>query len=243
RERRANAEKELAQLRKKGRDIHPVQVQGRTIARTFWGKAWCSNLEAYSDYSNRLPRGRTYARNGSILDLQIVQGCINALVSGTRLYEVTIDIGTLPDERWKAIRAASAGQIDSLVELLQGQLSSGVMEVVTRARTGLFPSPQEIELRCSCPDWAVMCKHVAAVLYGVGNRLDHAPQLMFSLRGVDPAEMIEEAIDQGVTQRKQARGRGLGADDLSSVFGVDIDFGDDALASHAERSSDGAPQE
>jgi len=238
-ERRAKAERKLAQLRKKGRDIQPVRVKGRTIARSFWGKAWCKNLEAYSDYGNRLPRGRTYARNGSILDLQIVKGRIDALVSGSRLYEVSIRIDTLPDDRWSAIRQECAGQIDSLVELLQGQLSDGVMEVVTRARTGLFPSPREIHLNCSCPDWAMMCKHVAAVLYGVGNRLDHNPEMLFSLRGVDPSAMVEEAIERGVSQRRQARGRVLDLDDLSSVFGVDIDFSEDALALPKRRKKTG----
>ncbi len=223
-ERRAKAARKLAKLSKAGRDIKPIRVAGRAIANTFWGKAWCENLEAYSDYANRLPRGRTYTRNGSILDLQIAEGRIDALVSGSELYTVTLRITPLPAARWQTIRGECAGQIDSLVELLQGKLSSGVMEVVTRKGSGLFPGPKEIELNCSCPDWAVMCKHVAASLYGVGARLDHAPEMLFSLRGVDPTEMIEEAIDRGVTQRKQARGRVLEADDLASVFGVDIEF-------------------
>lgn len=240
-ERRAKVEKKLSQLRKKGQEIRPVRVDGRTIARTFWGKGWCKNLEDYSDYSNRLPRGRTYARNGSILDLQIVEGQIDALISGSRLYEVTIRIDTLPEERWSSIREECAGQIDSLVELLQGQLSDGVMEIVTRAEVGLFPSPREIHLSCSCPDWAVMCKHVAAVLYGVGNRLDHAPEMLFSLRGVDPGAMVEEAIERGVSQRGQARGRVLDVKDLSSVFGVDIDFSEQALVAPKRRQRSAKP--
>ncbi len=236
-ERRATAEKRVAKLRKEGRTVQPVSVQGRMIARSFWGKAWCTNLEAYSDYSNRLPRGRTYARNGSILDLQIVEGRIDALVSGSSIYDVSIGIDTLPEERWTAIREECAGQIDSLVDLLKGEVSDGVMSVVTRVRTGLFPSPDEIHLSCSCPDWAVMCKHVAAVLYGIGNRLDHAPELLFSLRGVDPSAMLEEAIDLGVAQRQPVSGRALDVEDLSAVFGVDIDFSDDALSSPKRRTS------
>lgn len=228
-ERRAEAAGKVAQLRKKGRDIKPVEIEGRMIARSFWGKAWCHNLEVYSDYANRLPRGRTYARNGSILDLQIAKGRIDALVSGSRLYEVTIEITPLADARWQTIRSECAGQIDSLVELLAGQLSSGVMEVVSRAGEGLFPTPREIQLGCSCPDWAVMCKHVAATLYGVGARLDHEPKTLFTLRDVDPAEMIEEAIGRGVSTRKEASGRVLETEDLASVFGVDIEFGDGAL--------------
>ena len=226
-ERRARGSKKIAKLRKSGRDIKPIEIEGRTIAKTFWGKAWCENLEAYSDYANRLPRGRTYARNGSILDLQIERGQIDALVNGTSLYKITLRISPLPDAQWAAIRKSCAGQIDSLVEMLRGELSNGVMEVVTRAGTGLFPSPKEIDLSCSCPDWAVMCKHVAATLYGVGARLDHEPEMLFSLRGVDPAEMVEEAIDHGMAQRRQGRGRVLAAGNLSSVFGVDIDFSDE----------------
>ena len=230
-ERRAKAEKKAAKLEKAGRTLRPVEIEGRgrAITTTFWGKAWCKNLEAYSDYANRLPRGRTYARNGSVIDLQIAKGQIDALVNGSDLYTITLKIDPLPEARWKAIRDECAGQIKSLVELLQGTLSQGVMEVVTRARTGLFPSPREIHLDCSCPDWAVMCKHVAAALYGVGARLDQEPEMLFLLRGVDPAEMIDEAIRRGVTQRKKARGRVLKSDDLSSVFGVDIDFSDAPL--------------
>lgn len=234
-ERRRKADRKRVQRRDPGRDIEPVEVQGRNIAQTFWGKAWCQNLETYSDYANRLPRGRTYARNGSILDLQIVEGRINALVSGSQLYDVIIQIETLSDERWSVIREDCAGQIDSLVELLQGRVSTGVMEVVTRAEDGLFPSPREIHLYCSCPDWATMCKHVAAVLYGVGNRLDHAPEMLFSLRGVDPNAMVVQAIELGVGSPRVARGRVLDVDDLSSVFGVDIDFGDQGPATRKKK--------
>ncbi|RME24731.1 MAG: hypothetical protein D6798_10500 [Deltaproteobacteria bacterium] len=151
-ERRAKAARLASQLRKQGRTLCPVEIEGRTIAKTFWGKAWCTNLESYSDYSNRLPRGRTYARNGSVIDLQVTEGRVTALVSGSDMYDVEIGIDTLPPDRWEALRAESAGQIDSLVELLQGRLSKGVMEVVTRRGSGLFPSPREIHLSCSCPD-------------------------------------------------------------------------------------------
>ena len=233
-ERRAKARRKVAKLQKAGRKIQPVEIAGRAITTTFWGKAWCANLEAYSDYANRLPRGRTYARNGSVVDLQIGPGRIDALVAGSSLYEVALRITPLPKARWKAVREACAGQIHSLVELLGGRISKGVMEIVSRPGQGLFPAPKEIKLGCSCPDWAVMCKHVAASLYGVGARLDHDPAMLFALRGVDPAEMIAEAVDRGVggpsdqrsngTSRRRGRAaRTLSADDLSSVFGVDID--------------------
>jgi len=223
-ERRRRAAKKIAKMKKAGQDVSPVEIEGRRIAANFWGQAWCKNLEAYSDFSNRLPRGRTYVRNGSVLDLQIEALRVRALVSGTDLYTADIKIKPLPAKRWKAIKARCAGQIDSLVELLQGSISKGVMEIVTRKGEGLFPSPSEITLGCSCPDWATMCKHVAATLYGVGARLDHAPELLFTLRGVDPAELVEAAIDRPSTAGKTRKGRVLESDDLSSVFGVDIDL-------------------
>jgi len=222
-ERRRKAAKKIAKMKKDGRDVAPVEIAGRKIATTFWGNAWCRNLEAYSDYANRLPRGRTYVRNGSVIDLRIEAGRVRAIVSGSRIYEVEIAIKPLPKKRWSAIKAQCAGRIDSLVELLRGTISKGVMEIVTRKGEGLFPSPPDISLNCSCPDWATMCKHVAATLYGVGARLDHEPALLFTLRGVDPTEMVEAVIDQSPTGHKPRTGRTLATDDLSSIFGVDID--------------------
>ena len=95
-QRRAQAAREVAKRVKKGQKIYPVRIEGRTIASTFWGKAWCTNLESYSDYANRLPRGRTYVRNGSVVHLKIDKGRIEALVSGSELYEIQIDIAALP---------------------------------------------------------------------------------------------------------------------------------------------------
>ncbi len=221
--RRRQAAQKITRMKKAGREVLPVEIAGRKIAATFWGDAWCRNLESYTDYSNRLPRGRTYVRNGSVIDLQIEVGRVRALVSGGEIYEVGIKIKPLAKQRWTGIKGKCTGQIDSLVELLQGSISKGVMEIVTRKGEGLFPSPREISLSCSCPDWATMCKHVAATLYGVGARLDHAPELLFTLRGVDPVEMVEAAVDQPSPGGKSRRGRVLESDELSSVFGIDID--------------------
>ncbi len=237
-ERRRRAAQKIAKMKRTGQDVSPVEIVGRKIVETFWGNAWCKNLEAYSDYSNRLPRGRTYVRNGSVLDLQIEARRVRALVSGTDLYTVDIKIKPLPEKRWEEIKGRCAGQIDSLVELLQGSISKGVMEIVTRKGEGLFPSPREIALNCSCPDWATMCKHVAASLYGVGARLDHEPELLFTLRGVDPTEMVEAAIDQPTVAGKTRKGRVLETDELSSIFGVDIDM--DGVSSE-EASTPTAP--
>jgi|GEM_PF-385873 len=222
-ERRRQAAKKVAKMQKAGRKVSPVEIAGRKIAATFWGDAWCTNLEAYSDYANRLPRGRTYVRNGSVIDLQIEAGRVRSLVGGSDIYEVDIKIKPLAKKRWVDIKGQCAGQIDSLVELLRGSISKGVMEIVTRKGEGLFPSPKEITLSCSCPDWATMCKHVAATLYGVGARLDHEPEMLFTLRGVDPTEMVEAAVDQPLTTGRPRKGRILASDDLSSVFGVDIE--------------------
>ena len=171
-QRRAKALRKMEKLRKQGRNIQPVEVEGRTIARSFWGKAWCEHLESFSDFENRLPRGRTYVRNGSVCHLAIEAGRIEAMVSGSELYKVTIKIKPLKPAVWKAIKKQCSGQIGSMLELLQGRLSDHVMSIVTDRKKGLLPLPGQIELGCNCPDWAVMCKHVSAVLYGIGNRLD-----------------------------------------------------------------------
>jgi uncharacterized Zn finger protein len=224
-ERRARAARELARLAKKhGLASSPVRLESRRIASTFWGKAWCDNLEAYSDFSNRLPRGRTYVRNGSVVDLQISRGKVTARVSGSELYRIEIKIKPLAANLWQAIQSECAGKIDSLIELLQGKLSSSVMQIVTRAERGLFPTPNEIELDCSCPDWADLCKHVAASLYGVGARLDHHPELLFLLRGVDPADLVSKA-SAAETIRQSARSEGAAAmseTEIADVFGIEL---------------------
>jgi uncharacterized Zn finger protein len=222
-ERRRKAARELEKRRKKGHDVSPVVVDGRTIAKTFWGKAWCENLEGYSDYANRLPRGRTYVRNGSVVDLKIAPGSIKAMVSGSSLYTVELKVAPLAKVRWKSIREDCAGAIDSLVELLQGRFSKGVMERICRQDSGLFPSPSEIKLSCSCPDWADMCKHVAAVLYGIGARFDRQPELLFRLREVDEKELIAQA-GKALPLAKQAPAadKVLSGENLSDIFGLDM---------------------
>ena len=222
-ERRRRAMREMEKRKKQGHAVSPVSIEGRTIAKTFWGKSWCENLERYSDFANRLPRGRTYVRNGSVVDLQIKPGVIEAYVSGSELYRVTMKIAPVVKEKWKAICKDCAGGIDSLVELLQGRLSKGVMERICRQNHGLFPAPAEIKLSCSCPDGAYMCKHVAAVLYGIGARFDLAPELLFRLRGVDEAELIVSA-GQAAPLEKQgpAAGKRLAGEDLSAIFGLDM---------------------
>jgi uncharacterized Zn finger protein len=201
-------------------------LDGRKIASTFWGKAWCDNLEAYSDYENRLPRGRTYVRNGSVVDLQIGKGKVTAQVSGSELYRIEIKIKPLAASLWKSIQAECAGKIDSLIELLQGKLSSAVMQIVTRRERGLFPTPKEIDLDCSCPDWADLCKHVAASLYGVGAKLDQNPSLLFLLRGVDPSDLISKASAAEAVRQTTATAGGAPAmseAEVADVFGIELE--------------------
>ena len=223
-ERRRRALREMGDLRKKGHPLSPVVVAGRAIVKTFWGKAWCDNLERYSDFQNRLPRGRTYVRNGSVIDLQVASGEIKALVSGSDIYRVTLKVTPVTKARWRSICTDCAGAIDSLVELLQGRFSRSVMERICQQKTGLFPSPNEIELSCSCPDWAQMCKHVAAVLYGVGARLDERPELLFRLHELDERELIAEAGNELPLSKKRPAATKLlnDSEDLSALFGLDM---------------------
>ena len=223
-QRRRKAERHAAGLEKKGHTLSPVIASRGAIARTFWGKSWCSNLEAYSDYSNRLPRGRTYCRNGSVIDLKISAGAVTAQVMGSNLYQIKMTISGVPKPQWHAIGRDCSGSIDSLVELLQGRLSQAVMERICRNGVGLFPSPKEIKFQCSCPDWAAMCKHVAAVFYGIGARLDAAPDLLFLLRNVDPKDLVARAEAGLPLSSKKApkSAKLLDASNLADVFGIEM---------------------
>jgi uncharacterized Zn finger protein len=223
--RRDKAAREMKRLQSAGGTVQPVHITGRSIASTFWGKAWCTHLEGYSDFENRLPRGRTYVRNGSVCHLEIRTGEIRAKVSGSEMYDVHIGITPLARPAWSRIKKQCTGRIASLLDLLSGHISDGVMEVVTDRKNGLFPSPREIDMSCSCPDWAVMCKHVAAVLYGVGARLDEKPDLLFLLRGVDHEELIAEKTEAAVEiALSKGTRRRLAEADLAEVFGVEMDL-------------------
>ena len=222
-ERRKQADRAIEELRKKGQAIAPVIIEGRKIATTFWGKAWCENLESYQDFASRLPRGRSYVRNRAVLDLQIAPREVTALVSGASIYKVKISIAQTPKASWQAICRDCAGGIDSLVELLRGRLAKGVMERICRQDQGLFPQPSEIKFTCSCPDYADMCKHVAAALYGVGARLDEKPDLLFRLRAVAEADLLahlDAAAPKSMTG--PAAAKILGDGDISALFGLEM---------------------
>lgn len=227
-ERIAYAQKYAMQWAKKsGTTVQPVSISGRVIAKKFWGKSWCEHMESLGDYANRLPRGRAYARNGSICHLAIEKGEIMAIVAGSSPYVVDIEIAPVDSKRWEKIKKQCSGKIGTLLELLQGKLSDEVMRVVTDRSSGLFPRPKEMQYSCSCPDSARMCKHIAAVFYGIGARLDEEPELLFALRGVDQRELIastaltEDLI--GGKGKKSTRRRTLSSDAMENVFGVEFD--------------------
>jgi len=226
-ERRRKAAAEMAKLAKKGQTVSPVRIEGRAIVTTVWGKAWCANMERYSDYSNRLPRGRTYVRNGSVVDLQITPGKVAARVAGSSMYRTTITVKPLAAAAWKGLCADCAGGIDSLVELLQGRFAAGVMQRLCRQADGLFPVLKEVQFDCSCPDGASMCKHVAAVLYGVGARFDHQPELLFTLRQVDASALLAKA-GAGLAAGEAASERTLKTDDVGALFDLEMDAGQPA---------------
>ncbi|MCC5849988.1 MAG: hypothetical protein JJU29_18025 [Verrucomicrobia bacterium] len=226
-QRRQLAQKKLQSLAKKGVKIEPLgELSHRLkIATSFWGRGWCDHLESFSDYSNRLPRGRTYVRNGSVVHLSIQPGVIEAFVQGSELYKQRIKIKPLPAKKWEALQARCRGKIGSLIELLQGKISGEIMEIVTDKNEGLFPNPDEIEFDCSCPDWASMCKHIAAVLYGVGARLDQNPELLFTLREVDHNDLISQTdgLQSLEPSKSSGRRRRIDAGSLGDVFGIELD--------------------
>jgi len=212
----------LAKKQKRARQ--PIEIEGRTIAKSFWGKAWCDHVESLSDYANRLPRGATYARNGSVVDLVITPGKVNAVVAGSDPYKITISIDKLNKKVWNDIKKDCSSAIDSLIDLLGGRLSDGVMQRLTDEKSGCFPSGRQIEMDCSCPDWSRCCKHIAAVMYAIGSRLDSEPQLLFLLRGVDQQELISQAVSKDNLGRELAAGSSdLANEDLDSIFGIELD--------------------
>ena len=231
--RRARVARVSDELRRNGVDVQPVHIEGRSIARSFWGRRWCHHLESCSDFENRLPRGRAYVRNGSVCHLDVHAGGVDAMVVGSDLYHVVVRIRKLGKAAWKAIRVECAGRVGSVLELLQGRLSDHVLRVVTDPDRGLFPKPGEITLTCDCPDWAVMCKHAAAVLYGVGSRLDERPELLFRLRDVD----AEDLVVGDMALPDASAGDDVLAGDLADIFGIDLDPADSGAAAARQRTT------
>ena len=228
-EKKAKAAKKLKQLKKKNHNIKPVVIEGSAIAKTWWGKSWNRNLERYADYSNRIGRGRSYVRHGAVLDLQIDSGKVESLVQGTRSkpYSVSIKIKAINKNIWQDIKAFCGGKLDSMQKLLDGKFPKTLGEIFMARGKGLFPSPEEIEFSCSCPDWAYMCKHVAATLYGIGARLDEDPGLFFKLRKVGMKDLVTGAVKDKthklLEKAKKKTKRVIAESDLADVFGIDME--------------------
>jgi hypothetical protein len=218
-QKRRKAAKLIETLRKKHPDIKPVCIEGRTLAKSFWGKAWCKQMDLMADHDNRLPRGRSYARNGAICHLDIRRGEVEAWISGTHMYTVRVRVKPLAPAHWERIQAACRGKIATMLDLLQGKLSKEVMAVVADPESGIFPKPDEIDYDCSCPDWAKLCKHAAAVFYGIGNRLDEEPELLFLLRHADPVELFSLDMDVPAADAEESA---LGGVDLGNLFGIEL---------------------
>ena len=210
---------------KKGKRLEPVVIQGRKIAKSWWGRAWCDNLERYADYESRLSRGKRYVKTGAVIDLSITKGRIQAKVQGSRKtpYKVEIRISPLSEERCQEILQTCGKRVETLEKLLAGDFPEELKELFTQ-RGGLFPSSREISFSCSCPDWALMCKHVAAVLYGIGARLDENPSLFFELRGIEMGRFIDVAIANRVERMLKNAGRTSGRTidegDIRGLFGI-----------------------
>ena len=213
---------------KKGKVLEPVVIRGRSIANSWWGQAWCANLERYADFESRLGRGKRYVKTGAVIDMKIGKGKIQAKVQGTRKtpYKVDIRISPLSEERCQEILGKCGQRVETLEKLLAGDFPVELQELFTE-RNGLFPSPREISFSCSCPDWALMCKHVAAVLYGIGARLDENPSLFFELRGIEVGRFIDVAIANRVELMLKNVGRQstriISDKAIRELFGVGLD--------------------
>lgn len=220
---KAKVQSEIVKRRKRGERFEALlpQTTGRKLCTTFWGQAWCRNLEAYQQYESRLPRGRSYFRQGNVYNLVIEKEKVSAVVAGSELYDTKVIIQPLKAARWHDIVEKCEGQVGSMFDLMAGKLGDGVMSVLSHAEDGLFPKPKEIRFDCSCPDHADMCKHVSAVLYAVGVLLDGQPELLFKLRGVDGEDLLAKAKDAAVTGMAESTGELDGAD-LSAIFGIEI---------------------
>ena len=221
----SRAKQGAARAKARGKELHPIVLSGRKIAKNWWGIAWCGNLERYADFASRIDRGKRYVRSGAVLDLDIQKGKILARVQGSRKipYKVEIRISPLSEERCQEIISRCSTRIDNLEALMQGRFPQEMQELFT-GRDGLFPAPREISFGCSCPDWALMCKHVAAALYGVGVRLDENPLLFFELRGLEVGRFLDVAVANKVEamleHAKNPSSRIMTDLDLTSVFGV-----------------------
>lgn len=165
------------------------------FGKTWWGNEWLRSLSSI-DYQNRIPRGAAYARQGAVLETNISNGRITARVRGTSTYKVEIIVPLFSESETDALIDGILAHPVVVSELLNRKLSPTVMKIAAEKKLSVFPSTwHDLEMRCSCPDWAVPCKHIAAVIYKVGQEIDNNPFLVFELHGVD---IIGELKKRGV---------------------------------------------
>ncbi|WP_129596215.1 SWIM zinc finger family protein [Anaerophilus nitritogenes] len=221
-----NAQKSIEKLRKKNPNISPVIINGNAIAKKWWGKAWNTNLESYADLKNRIGRGRSYVRHGAVLDLQIKTGQVEALVQGSssKPYSVLIQIDELDQGKWTRVIEICNHRIDTMETLIAGEFPKEFDELFKESKNGLFPSLKEIHFQCSCPDSAVVCKHIAAVLYGIGARLDNDPILFFKLRNIDFESLLKKSIEEKMKSMLQNADKNskrvIDEDEVFDLFGI-----------------------
>lgn len=207
----------------------PIIIEGRTISSSWWGKAWCDNIDIYADFDNRLPRGRNYVRSGCVVDLKIEYGVIRALVVGSRPqpYRVQINIKPFSDNEVKAFEEKCRNNFESVEDFINGRFPDSFKEYFISSSLNLFPKVKEMKFSCSCPDWAVLCKHVAAVLYGIGRKLDDDPMLLLRLRGIDTASFSEKIVNREAEKLALSSsislppGRAMDMEEASLLFSVD----------------------
>jgi len=220
---RESVEREIVRRRERGELFEPLVApkSSKKLVQTFWGRAWCRHLESYSDYEHRLPRGRSYLRQGNVYNLAIEAGLVTAVVAGAMIYEVQVRVAPLEAHDWEGLKETCAGRVASLLDLLEGRLDEGLMQAMCGSDAGLFPEPAGIRMSCNCPDWADMCKHIAAVLYGIGVKFDADPALFFRLRGVDPTELLASSAGEVLSAVPQIEPE-LDGVDLGALFGIDL---------------------
>ena len=196
----ASLKARAARATKTLKDAEPVipHPHTRKMCLTWWGQEWCNNLESYADYRSRLERGRRYVRSNTVVDLKIFANQVKAKVQGTDLYEVTVDFAKPKPADIEKIKKLTGNRIANVEMLLKGNFPDELKELFTQNKPGLFPTPEEIKFDCDCLDWADMCKHVAAVMYGIGIRIDADPLQFFKLRGIDIDEFLTQVVDDKV---------------------------------------------
>ncbi len=225
-EKRRRIGEKLERLRKTDPNIAPLTIEGNTLAKSWWGKAWGKNLESYADYKSRLSRGKNYVKQGAILDLKIEEGKVNSKISGSgsKIYDCEIHIERLSDERLKKILEHCQNKISTLDALLTGDFSEELLELFQDKSYGLFPSPDEISFRCDCPDVANICKHVAATLYAIGTKFDDDPMFFFELRQIESENLIQKSVEKKLENMLEHVGkktsRTMDASKISDVFGL-----------------------